>query len=210
MREIFGMPEEVIRVGAPMYGLLRYSASRGRLGGRSLEEAWAERLGLIAKGEPFARVERFDDGRIISIRYQPAAGGCWVAIHHDITEQQRLEDELRAQASIFEEALENMSHALAVFDVDQRLVIFNSRYITMYGYDPAVIRRGVHLRQVQAHGIERGIYAGMTLEQLQADSRRAMRRAPRSTSAGNCPTDAGSRPGRVPCPAAAGCSRPRT
>ncbi|MCZ8313284.1 PAS-domain containing protein [Phreatobacter sp.] len=174
MREIFGMSEDVIRVGAPMRGLLVYSASRGRLGNKTIEEAWAERLALLAKGEPFSRIEEFADGRVVSIRYQPAAHGCWVGIHHDITAQHRLEQELRAQASIFEEALENMSHALAVFDVDQRLVIFNSRYITMYGYDPAIVRRGAHLRQVQAHGIERGIYAGMTLEQLQEDSRRVI------------------------------------
>lgn len=174
MREIFGMSEDVIRVGAPMRGLLVYSASRGRLGNKTIEEAWAERLALLAKGEPFSRIEEFADGRVVSIRYQPAAHGCWVGIHHDITAQHRLEQELRAQASIFEEALENMSHALAVFDVDQRLVIFNSRYITMYGYDPAIVRRGAHLRQVQAHGIERGIDAGMTLEQLQEDSRRVI------------------------------------
>jgi diguanylate cyclase (GGDEF)-like protein/PAS domain S-box-containing protein len=174
MREIFGMPEEVIRIGAPMHGLLVYSASRGRLGGRSVEEAWAERLALLARGEPFARIEEFDDGRVVSIRYEPAALGCWVGIHHDITAQHRLEQELRAQASIFEEALENMSHALAVFDVEQRLVIFNSRYITMYGYDPLIVRRGATLRQIQVHGLDRGIYEGVTLEQLEEASRQAI------------------------------------
>ncbi len=210
MREIFGMPEDVIRVGAPMHGLLVYSASRGRLGGRSVEQAWAERLALLARGEPFTRIEEFDDGRVVSIRYEPAAYGCWVGIHHDITAQHQLEQELRAQASIFEEALENMSHALAVFDVDQRLVIFNSRYITMYGYDPLIVRRGATLRQVQAHGLDRGIYAGVTLDQLQEASRQAIAGGVEVSARRQLPNGRWIQTRSARCPAAAGSSRRRT
>lgn len=166
MIDLFGMPEEVAGVGASMYGLLRYSAEQDRLDGVPLHQAWAERLALLAKREPFSRRERFSDGRTVLINYQPAPEGCWVAIHHDITAQQRLEDELRAQATIFREALENMSHALAVFDDAKRLVVFNSRYPAMYGYQPGEIRPGIHLHQIFALGVERGVFTGVTLEQL--------------------------------------------
>ncbi len=148
MLDLFGMPESVTRVGASMYGLLKYSFEQGRLDGMSLEEAWQERLLRLAARKPFSRVERFSDGRVVSIAYQPAPDGGWVAIHQDITAQQRLEDELRSQATIFRQALENMSHALAVFDASQRLVVFNSRYIAMYRYKPAEVRPGAHLHQI--------------------------------------------------------------
>ncbi len=166
MLDLFGMPEEVASVGASMYGLLRYSAEQDRLEGVPLERAWAERLGLLARGEPFSRRERFADGRVVQISYQPAPEGCWVAIHHDITAQQRLEDELRSQATIFREALENMSHALAVFDASKRLVVCNSRYPAMYGFQPGEVTPGITLKQIFALGLEKGIYGGATLEEL--------------------------------------------
>jgi diguanylate cyclase (GGDEF)-like protein/PAS domain S-box-containing protein len=172
MIELFGMPEEVAAVGASMYGLLRYSAEQNRLDGVPLERAWAERLVLLARREPFSRRERFSDGRTVLISYQPAPEGCWVAIHHDITAQQRLEDELRDQASIFRHALENMSHALAVFDASKKLVVCNSRYLAMYGFTPGEVRPGVHLHQIFALAVERGIYTDVNLDQLVADSER--------------------------------------
>ena len=172
MRDLFGMPESVTHVGASMYGLLKYSYEQGRLDGMTLEKAWQERLALIATGKPFSRIERFADGRIVSISYQPSTGGGWVAIHQDITAQQRLEDELRSQATIFREALENMSHALAVFDASKRLVVFNSRYLSIFGYNPGEIYPGIHLHQIFALAIERGIYTATTLDQLIAESDR--------------------------------------
>ncbi|KAF0124409.1 MAG: diguanylate cyclase [Xanthobacteraceae bacterium] len=182
MRDLFGMPESVTHVGASMYGLLKYSHEQGRLDGMSLERAWQERLALIALGKPFSRVERFDDGRIVSISYQPTTGGGWVAIHQDISAQQRLEEELRSQATIFREALENMSHALAVFDASKRLVVCNSRYLTMYGYEHGEIRPGIHLHQIFALAIERGNYTGITLDQLIAESDRNFALGSRRTS----------------------------
>ncbi len=166
MLDLFGMPMEVASAGASMYGLLRYSAQQDRLDGVPLDQAWAERLALLAKGEPFSRRERFADGRTVLISYQPAPDGCWVAIHHDITAQQKLEDELRSQATIFREALENMSHALAVFDSAKRLVVCNSRYPAIFGFTSGEIRPGVHLHQIYALAIERGLYTGETLEQM--------------------------------------------
>ena len=171
MRDLFGMQESVTHVGASMYGLLKYSHEQGRLDGVSLEEAWRERLRLIATGQPFSRVERFADGRIVSIAYQPAAAGGWVAIHQDITEQQRLEDELRAQAARFGRALDNMSHGLAMFDRDHRLIVCNQRYVAMYDFDPAIIRPGITVFDILAHSLERGVHTGVTLEALHQDFR---------------------------------------
>ena len=172
MLDLFGMPESVTRVGASMYGLLKYSFEQGRLDGMSLEEAWKERLLRLAARKPFSRVERFSDGRVVSIAYQPAPDGGWVAIHQDITAQQRLEDELRSQATIFRQALENMSHALAVFDASKRLVVCNSRYLDMFRYKPAEVRPGMHLHQIFALAIERENYTGITLDELIAESDR--------------------------------------
>ena len=171
MRDLFDMPEEMVRPGVTMLDLLRYSAAMDRLDGMTLDEAWRGRRTLIARGEPFVRYERFRDGRVISISYRPTGDGGWVATHQDITSQYRLEAELRAQAGRFGQALDNMSHGLAMFDDDERLIICNAQYMSLFGYDPAIIRPGIHLIDVFAHALERGFYSGQTLEQLIADAR---------------------------------------
>lgn len=171
MRDLFDMPEEMVRPGATMLDLLRYSAAMDRLGGMTLDEAWRGRRVLIARGEPFVRYERFRDGRVISISYRPTGDGGWVATHQDITAQHRLEVELRAQAGRFGQALDNMSHGLAMFDDDERLIVCNAQYMSLFGYDPAIIRPGIHLIDVLAHALERGFYSGQTLDQVVADAR---------------------------------------
>lgn len=171
LRDLFEMPEEMVRPGATMLDLLRYSAAMNRLDGVTLDEAWRVRLALIAKGEPFVRYERFRDGRVISISYRPIGDGGWIATHQDITAQFRLESELRAQANRFGQALDNMSHGLAMFDDDERLIVCNAQYMRLLGYDPAIVRPGIHLIDVLAHALERGFYTGQTLEQLVADVR---------------------------------------
>ncbi len=171
MRDLFDMPEDMVRPGATMLDLLRYSAAMDRLDGATLDEAWRARLALIARGEPFVRYERFRDGRVISISYRPTGDGGWVATHQDITAQYRLEAELRAQAGRFGQALDNMSHGLAMFGDDERLIVCNAQYLRLFGYDPAVIRPGIQLIDVLAHALERGFYSGQTLEQLAEDAR---------------------------------------
>ncbi len=171
MRDLFEIPEEMVRPGATMLDLLRYSAAMDRLDGMTLDEAWRARLALIARGEPFVRYERFRDGRVISISYRPTGDGGWVATHQDITSQYRLEAELRAHAGRFGQALDNMSHGLAMFGDDERLIICNAQYMRLFGYDPAIIRPGIQLIDVLAHALERGFYSGQTLEQLVDDAR---------------------------------------
>jgi diguanylate cyclase (GGDEF)-like protein len=171
MRDLFDMPEQVVRPGSSMLDLLRYSAAMDRLDGVTLDEAWRARLVLIAKGQAFVRYERFRDGRTVSISYRPTGDGGWIATHQDVTDQQRLEGELRAQAGRFGQALDNMSHGLAMFSDDERLIVCNAQYMRLFDYDPAIIRPGIALIDVFAHALERGFYSGKTLDQLVADSR---------------------------------------
>jgi diguanylate cyclase (GGDEF)-like protein/PAS domain S-box-containing protein len=171
MRDLFDMPEQVVRPGSTMLDLLRYSAAMDRLDGVTLDEAWRARLALIAQGRPFVRYERFRDGRTVSISYRPAGDGGWIATHQDVTDQHRLEGELRAQAGRFGQALDNMSHGLAMFGEDERLIVCNAQYLRLFGYDPAIIRPGIALIDVLAHALERGFYSGQTLEKLIDDAR---------------------------------------
>jgi diguanylate cyclase (GGDEF)-like protein len=45
----------------------------------------------LDQGRPFRAITHLRDGRVIAVQNQPMAGGGWVAVHEDITEQQRAE-----------------------------------------------------------------------------------------------------------------------
>ncbi|HEX2216199.1 MAG TPA: EAL domain-containing protein, partial [Xanthobacteraceae bacterium] len=55
---------------------------------------------------------------------------------------------------------------LCMFDAEQRLIVRNDKYLAIFKTDPAVIKPGITLREVFEHAIARGIYKGVTVEEL--------------------------------------------
>jgi len=64
---------------------------------------------------------------------------------------QQRDEELRTQNMRLETALNNMSQGLAMFDVEQRLVVCNSHYTKIYGLTPEQVKPGTTLRQIIEH-----------------------------------------------------------
>jgi len=83
--QMYGISPEDIRSGMPLDDLL--DAGNQPIGGGNAFVA--NRLATAAEGEAAAFVVELADGRTISVRHQPLAGGGWVATHEDITEQRR-------------------------------------------------------------------------------------------------------------------------
>jgi PAS domain S-box-containing protein len=54
-------------------------------------------------------------------------------------------------------ALNNMSQGLCMFDADERVVVFNSRFLEMYGLSPALVRPGLTLIELLRHRREAGV-----------------------------------------------------
>src|SRR5437660_2553525 len=70
------------------------------------------------------------------------------------------EEQLRVQNELFDAALNNMSQGLCMFDSEARLVVRNERYLEMYGLSPHVVRAGCSLRDILAHRVQAGTFAG--------------------------------------------------
>jgi diguanylate cyclase (GGDEF)-like protein len=66
-------------------------------------------------------------------------------------------------------ALNNMTHGLCMFDVEQRLIICNERFMRMYNLPPQLSQRGTSLHQIQGHRIGAGTYAITNPEQFAAE-----------------------------------------
>ena len=84
----------------------------------------------------------------------------------EITVQQRTgelkqrEREQRKQNDRFEAAINNMSHGLAMFDGQGRLVICNQRYLDMYKLPPDEVRPGSMIHDIFRMRVEAGTFGG--------------------------------------------------
>jgi methyl-accepting chemotaxis protein len=67
---------------------------------------------------------------------------------------------LRRQSRQLIAALDHMSQGLCMYDGSERLLLYNKRYIEMYGFSPEVVKPGCMLRDVLAHRVTQGTLAG--------------------------------------------------
>ena len=70
------------------------------------------------------------------------------------------EAELSAQNLRFDAAINNMSQALLMFDSEGRVVVFNQRYVEMYGLPPGFVHRGQHLVELLRYRLMSGAFSG--------------------------------------------------
>ncbi|MER9626722.1 MULTISPECIES: EAL domain-containing protein [unclassified Mesorhizobium] len=84
-----------------------------------------------------------------------------------VGQPQPIEDELREQNERFSAAVENMSHGLCMFDADERMIICNRNYISIFRLDAEVVRPGIRFFDILQHSVDIGI-ASQSAEQLYA------------------------------------------
>ena len=66
------------------------------------------------------------------------------------------EGRLRQLLALHEAALDSMPHGLCVVDAEQRVVLFNARYLEMYDLAPEAVRIGMPFLELLHHSAERG------------------------------------------------------
>ncbi len=117
--------------------------------------AWRNRVALSTESSD--TVVHMMNGRIFEIHHRPMPDGGWVATHDDITEQERIKAALADQISLFDAALNNMSHGLLMFDSNERLVVCNDKYIHMYGLSRDVVKSGCTLIELLRDRVQQGL-----------------------------------------------------
>lgn len=65
--------------------------------------------------------------------------------------------DLRFNQRVLEAALENMSQGICVVDAELRLVAWNGRYASLFGYPPELLRVGRPVADLTRYNIERGM-----------------------------------------------------
>ena len=66
--------------------------------------------------------------------------------------------EQKAQSELFNAVLDNMSQGLCMFDSEQRLIVCNKLYASIYRISPVLTKPGTTLLEIVRHRIASGIY----------------------------------------------------
>jgi diguanylate cyclase (GGDEF)-like protein len=86
------------------------------------------------------------------------------AVRDNVQTLQEREDELRSRNLLLDTALKHMSQGLCMYDSDERIVVCNERYATVYGLSPDAVKPGMTRREVIELRIAQGVWAGASAE----------------------------------------------
>jgi len=103
-REMYKVPEDLLRPGSSYPTFLRYLAQHGYYGEGDVDTLVAQRVASLRKPSGKSFEDRTPDGRCYSIRRRRATAGGTVTVMSDITEQKEAEQELIEAKQRTEEA----------------------------------------------------------------------------------------------------------
>ncbi len=111
---MFGLPDELTRIGTSFEDTIRYLVHRGEYGPQDdPEAAIRERVDQARTFQPHYMERRRADGRWISVEGAPLSQGGWVAVYTDITQIKRQEQLLRARSEELSELALDHAERLA-------------------------------------------------------------------------------------------------
>lgn len=154
--KLYGLTAEQVKPGTTLREILEARAATGLYANIDAEKFVQE--GVTTFQEMVSSVVRLADGRAIAVVRMPMPGGGLVSTHEDITEREKLNVKIARQHEQLDAALENMLQGVAMFDADQRLIVCNTRYGTMYGLTPEQVRPGTTVREIFEHRLANGFY----------------------------------------------------
>ena len=115
--KMYWLPPELLKVGTPHNAIIAHRILHGILKGDQDDGAVQKKISALSQLPPETRSSRVDelaDGRLICVTREPMAGGGWVALHENITEQKR------ADAQIV-----HMAHHDALTDLPNRVLFYD-------------------------------------------------------------------------------------
>ena len=162
--EMFGLAPGAVRAGMPIRELIDRSAACGNFPASKAEEIHRRRSELMARGKPFELRRQLSHGRTFSLHYRPVPDGGWITLVEDVSERQRQEYDLRIQFERYDQAINQMSHGMCAVDAEHRLVLFNQRFLDMYGMTRDIVKIGVPMRDVIVAAGKNGFFRNSTPE----------------------------------------------
>ncbi len=160
--ELFGYPEQLLRVGVPIADLVRHNLGDGWRA-EPIEDEVQKRLQHMHAGTPYVSERTFPDGAVVEIRGNPMPGGGFVATFTDVTAFRLAEAELIRGNETLEQRVADRTARLDLARADaERANDAKSRFLAAIGHD---LLQPLHAAQLFTDALH---------EQLSDDARRTM------------------------------------
>jgi len=124
-RKLYGLPL-TIKAGSSLEEILQHRVDSGLFTGDAAEHLAAV-VARIAKRQPLSEEIILSDGRVINVRERLMDGGGWVAMHEDITEQQRSRRILERTEQFLVTIIENIPEGIIAKDARNLRYVFVNR-----------------------------------------------------------------------------------
>jgi diguanylate cyclase (GGDEF)-like protein/PAS domain S-box-containing protein len=115
------------------------------------------------------------DGRWLRLSRSPTSDGGFIVLCGDVSRLKKQEWSLRQSNLLLDAALENMSQGLCLYDAQNRLEVFNRRFLEIFKLPPDQIKAGIKYKEVLASSIAVNNHPGKTVEQLLAEQAEFLR-----------------------------------
>ncbi len=109
------------------------------------------------------------DGRWLRISRSPTRDEGFIVLCSDISRLKRQESSLRETNLLLDAALENMSQGLCLYDAQNRLEVFNRRFLEIFKLSRDQIKPGMTFSEVLEVGVALNNHPHKTVEQLVAE-----------------------------------------
>jgi len=166
--DMYRLSPDAVKPGCGVRHLLEQRVASGTFAG-DIEE-YVENN--ILKGDPRGKIFDLPDGRSIRVVNRWLESGGWVSTHEDVTEQRKAEialgqalaeaeragREAEAAHTRLREAFDVVPEGLALFDSEDRYIIWNTRYAELYDHSASLIRVGARFEDVLRTGLAAGLY----------------------------------------------------
>jgi len=177
--DLFALPARLTRAGAPLREIIDYQIASGAYPGDDPEEFVADTLRIVAENKSSKSLLELRSGLIIAVAHEPTVDGGWVSTFENVTERVRAEGELRqTRASLMEaraeaeraaqqahgaherlrEVFDLIPEGLALFDAQDRHILWNRRYAQLNAEIADPIAPGMSFEDLMRRGLALGRY----------------------------------------------------
>jgi diguanylate cyclase (GGDEF)-like protein len=164
--EIFKLSPDIMCVGTSFRTLLELGVARGHYTRKAFDETSLECRERFQQGNPFTLRHRFSNGMLVTSTFRPIAKGGWVVMHDEMTKEASASRGLEQKIDCMNHAVNQMSQGLCLFDANERLLVCNKQYLSIYGFDPAIVKPGVSYYEILDYAVKRGTHTNLKSEEL--------------------------------------------
>jgi len=164
--KLLRLPRRMAQSGTPLEAVLRHLAEHGAYGTGDVDAEVQKRLVRARAGRAYRSQHRTPDGGMVEIRHNPLPEGGRVSIYHDVTADREREaalvsarDEAARVHQLLTTAIEAMSDGFALYDAEEKLVMFNRRYREIYASLADILVPGMRYEDMLHRGLERGVFS---------------------------------------------------